>query len=303
MIFSSDNNYAQHLGVAIYSLLYNNKWSEHTVVYIIENLITETNKKKIEKVVSLFNNAEIRWITFDRWKEQLDLSMTWPISLSAYARLFVDGMLPLEVEKVLYLDCDMIVNASLYELWNLNLNDAVLAAVQDCVSDGIKNAVEVDSTAPYFNSGLLMINLRKWREDKIGERCVNYIYNKKGEVLHHDQGVLNGILQNKWIRLPLKYNVMTICYILSRKNMMKYYGEHAVYYSKEEIESAKEKPIIIHYTPSFTSRPWIKNCKHPLKYLYWNYLFLTPWKDVEPVRDTASWYVRLINWMFRNFMI
>ncbi|MBR2631797.1 MAG: hypothetical protein IKD25_09830, partial [Bacteroidaceae bacterium] len=170
-------------------------------------------------------------------------------------------------------------------------------------SDGIKNAVEVDSTAPYFNSGLLMINLRKWREDKIGERCVNYIYNKKGEVLHHDQGVLNGILQNKWIRLPLKYNVMTICYILSRKNMMKYYGEHAVYYSKEEIESAKEKPIIIHYTPSFTSRPWIKNCKHPLKYLYWNYLFLTPWKDVEPVRDTASWYVRLINWMFRNFMI
>lgn len=303
VIFSSDNNYAQHLGVAIYSLLYNNKWSEHTVVYIIENLITETNKKKLEKVVYLFNNAEIRWITFDKWKVQLDLSMTWPISLSAYARLFVDRMLPLEVEKVLYLDCDMIVNASLYELWNLNLNDAVLAAVQDCVSGGIKNAVEVDSTAPYFNSGLLMINLRKWREDKIGEKCVNYIYNKKGNVLHHDQGVLNGILRNKWMRLPLKYNVMTICYILSRKNMMKYYGEHAVYYSNEEIESAKEKPIIIHYTPSFTSRPWIKNCKHPLKYLYWNYLSLTPWKDVKPVRDTAFWYVKLINWMFRNFII
>ena len=49
VIFSSDNNYAQHLGVAIYSLLYNNKWSEHTVVYIIENLITETTKKKNRK--------------------------------------------------------------------------------------------------------------------------------------------------------------------------------------------------------------------------------------------------------------
>ena len=300
VLFSSDNNYAQHLGVAIYSLLYHNKWCEHIVIYIIDNQIETNNKKKLEDVVASFENSEIRWIPFDGWKNQLNLSMSWSISISAYARLFVSSMLPSNVEKILYLDCDMIVNASLCELWKFDVNNEILAAVQDSVSDKVKNAVEVVPVKPYFNSGLLLINLRKWRDCDIEKQCINYINDKKGNVLHHDQGVLNHVLQDHWRRLPLKYNMMTINYIFSRKRILSYYGEHSSFYDLEEIESAQKSPVIIHYTPSFTSHPWEENCAHPLRQLYWDFLGKTPWKGTKVMPNPQSWKVKLINWRYRN---
>ena len=300
VLFSSDNNYAQHLGVAIYSLLYHNNWCGHIVIYIIDNQIVSSNKQKLENVVSSFENSEIRWIPFDDWKNSLNLSMAWTISISAYARLFVGSMLPLDVKRVLYLDCDMVVNASLYDLWNLDLDKDVLAAVQDSIPDRVKNAVEVPSTKPYFNSGLLLINLCRWRNDDIEEKCLNYIVEKRGNVLHHDQGVLNHVLQNCWKKLPLKYNVMTINYIFNRKRILNYYGEHASFYELDEIESAKNSPVIIHYTPSFTSHPWEKNCVHPLKHLYWSFLGKTPWAGAKIMPNSQSRKVKMINWLYRN---
>lgn len=300
VLFSSDNNYAQHLGVAIYSLLFHNKWCEHIVIYIINNHIEEINKKKLEEVVASFDNSEIRWILFDKWKNQLNLSMSWPISISSYARLFVGSMLPGDIDRVLYLDSDMVINASLYDLWNLNLDNDVLAAVQDSISDRVKNAVEVPSIRSYFNAGLLLINLCRWRNDGIEPRCLNYIAEKKGSVLHHDQGVLNHVLQDCWQKLPLKYNVMTIYYIFNRRKILNYYEEHASFYTLEEIELAKNSPVIIHYTPSFTSHPWEENCAHPFKHLYWSFLGKTPWAGVKVMPSSQSWKVKLINWLYRN---
>ena len=300
ILFSSDNNYAQHLGVAIYSLLYHNKWCEHIVIYIIDNQIEPSNKQKLENVVSFFENSEIRWIPFDEWKSQLTLSMSWPISISSYARLFVGSMLPANIDRVLYLDSDMVINASLYDLWHYDLDNKVLAAVQDSIPDRVKNAVEVPATKFYFNAGLLLINLHRWREDGIEQQCLNYIAEKEGSVLHHDQGVLNHVLQDCWHKLPLKYNVMTINYILNRKRILNYYGEHASFYELEEIESAKKNPVIIHYTPSFTSHPWEKNCAHPLKYLYWSFLEKTPWQGAKVMPNLQSWKVKFINWLYRN---
>ena len=142
---------------------------------------------------------------------------------------------------------------------------------------------------------VLLINLKKWREFKIGERCLGFIDEREGKVIHHDQGVLNGILSNSWYRLPLKYNVMTIHYMMSQFKIKKYYKDESSFYEKEEISLAKKCPIIVHFTPSFTNHPWECNCKHPLRAKYENTLSRTPWKGFPLEKSPNPWYVQLLN--------
>lgn len=115
VLYSSDDNYAQHMGVSIYSLLRHNAEFENIRLYVIDNDISPENRDKLREMVSRFPNAEIMFLPFLEWKEKLRLNMSWDISISSYARLFVGEMLPETVDRVLYADCDMIVCEPLRE--------------------------------------------------------------------------------------------------------------------------------------------------------------------------------------------
>lgn len=299
ILFSSDDNYARHLGVAMYSLLWHNKQTEIIRLFVVDNNISPDNKEKIIKVVSEFDNAELSFISFKQWADQLHLNMAWPISLSSYARLFVGEMLPEDVDRVVYLDCDIVVNGDLNDLWKTYLADKVLGAVQDQVSNNVKTSIGIGVSDPYFNAGMLLIDLINWRNNDFGKQCLSFINSHDGGVIHHDQGVLNGLLKDLWLKLPLKYNVMTIHYMLPYNKIRNFYMDESPFYDSQEINKAKENPIIIHYTPSFTSHPWEKHCKHPYSYIYHGFLNKTPWKGYKLEREKTPWYVIMINWYYR----
>ena len=301
VIFSSDDTYAQHLGAAMYSLLSHNADFEAIHIYVIDNAISADSREKLEQISRQFSNSEIHWISFEKWKSQLALNMAWNISVSAYARLMMASMLPQNLDRVLYMDCDMIVCDSLASLWATDLHGKVVGAVQDDISDGTKAAVSLLPHDPYFNSGLLLVDLAAWREQNIGKKCLEFIHNHNGTVVHHDQGTLNGVLKSNWHRLPPEYNLMTIHYMFNLNQIQRYYADHSPFYSVEEINTAKKIPVILHFTPSFTSRPWVKGCAHPERKRYWDAVRQTPWREAKPVRDTSKWYVKLINWRYRTF--
>lgn len=300
VMFSSDDNYAQHMGVAIYSLLEHNKDFPHIRIFLIENGIASANREKLEQIVYGFKNTSLHWVSFAEWKNQLKLDLAWPISLSAYARLFVASMVPEDISRILYLDCDMIICDSLQELWNTDLREKTLGAVQDFINDQTKASVGVLPQGKYFNAGMLLIDLEQWRKQGVEQACLKFIAEHGGNVTHHDQGVLNGVLKNDCAILPIRYNLMTIHYIFDRRRLNKYFQDHAAFYTTEEIAEAKNKPAILHFTPSFTSRPWVRTCRHPLKKLYWDTAEKTPWAGARPIKDTSKWYVRLIDWRYRN---
>lgn len=304
VLFSSDDNYAQHLGVAMYSLLDKNREMAGISIYIVDNGITEDNRQKLKTVITEFSNASIHFILFDSWKQKLHLNLLWPISLSSYARLFMASMLPADVDKVLYLDCDMIVCDSLAELWDTDLHGCVIAAVQDYQSDVPKLKIGLQSTDAYFNAGLLLVDLKAWREQSCEERCLKFIENHEGNVFHHDQGVLNGVYCRAWYRLPIRYNMMTLNYFIGPRKIKTFCKETSSKgYLDSEIIEGKVHPSILHFTPSLTTRPWVKTCKHPLRHLYWGNLAKTPWKDALPEADRNKWYVKIINWWYRNFVL
>lgn len=300
ILFSSDDNYVQHLGVAMFSLLDKNRGVSKIHLFVVNNHIEEENIARLQQIVSMFSNADLHFLSFDNWASSLDLKMAWPISISAYARLFAADMLPESIDRVLYLDCDMVINADLTELWNSSLNDCCIGAVQDQVSSQVKTKIGMKPNDPYFNSGLLLIDLKLWRENKYGEQCLEFIDKHHGYVVHHDQGVLNGLFEGRWVRLPLKYNVMTIHYFFNQRQILKYFNDDSPFYSGREVNLSVKTPVILHYTPSFTTHPWETGCFHPQKDIYRNNLQYTPWASSDLYKAKTPWYQKLINWRYRN---
>ena len=193
VVYSSDNNYAQHTGVSIASLLDNNKHFKAIHIYVIDNEISKDNKDRLINIITEYGR-EISFIDFNKYKSMLKLNMKWNISISSYARLFISSMLPNNVDKVLYFDCGTVIVSNIDELWNTDMNDYYVAGVADTVSSSTKLAVGIDHHGKYINAGMLLINLKKWRENKIQERFIKFIDKYNGSVTHHDQGVINGVL-------------------------------------------------------------------------------------------------------------
>lgn len=301
ILFSSDENYARHMGVAMISIMQHNRDVEKIRFFVVNNRITSSTIEKLESLVRGFKNAEIIFIPFESYEKKLHLNLAWPISLSSYARLFVGEMLPTEIDKVLYLDCDVVVCGSISALWETNLNGKCLGAIQDMVPSNTKASVGLLPEDPYFNAGVLLVDLLQWRQQGIGLSCMEFIAVRDGRVAHHDQGVLNGVLKDKWERLPLKYNVMTIHFMMNAGKKRSFYRDNSVFYKEEEVEDAKNNPMILHFTPSFTAHPWEQNCKHPLRKIYIDTLGLTPWKDSPLEKENNPWHVKLLNSFYRLY--
>jgi lipopolysaccharide biosynthesis glycosyltransferase len=286
VVYASDNRYAQHVGVSMTSLFENNLDFKNINIYLIDNNISSENKNKLTWICKKYKRT-IEFINFDYIGKKLKLNINNSISISSYSRLFLSTVLDESIEKVIYLDCDSIINGSLIELWKKDLSNYYVAGVCDSVSEDTKIKVNMDKDAPYINAGMLLINLKKWREHNIEEKFLEFIDSYKGQVFHHDQGTINGVLNEKIFILHPKYNAMTPFFTMKRREIVEYYGL-TEFYSENELTEAIRNPIFVHFTPAFVNRPWIKGCKHPLSSLYKKYLDLTPWEGTKPFNDRRS---------------
>ncbi|WP_394186454.1 glycosyltransferase family 8 protein [Metabacillus halosaccharovorans] len=299
VVYSSDNNYAQHVGVSMLSLFENNIKFNSITVYLIENNVSHDNKNKLKLICKDYQRS-IVFISFKEISNKLQIDIRNSISISAYARLFLPSVIDKKTEKILYLDCDSVINSSLEDLWNINICNYYVAGVKDTVSDETKLKVNMEINQPYINSGMLLINLKKWREDDIEKRFIEFINLYNGDVFHHDQGTINGVLHKKFLLLHPKYNAMTTFFTMTRDEIIKYYGLND-YYSESELKEAINNPVYIHYTPAFVNRPWIKGCKHPLVSLYKKYLDITPWKGASLYEDKRKNIEKFVAILYNNF--
>jgi lipopolysaccharide biosynthesis glycosyltransferase len=133
------------------------------------------------------------------------------VSAAAYYRLMSALILPANIEKILYLDSDIIVRHSLSELWEIDLKDQALAAVDDLwpTTEAFVAHMEIlglPSNTRYFNSGVMLINLNYWRQNNVCERATAFVRENPEKVEFHDQDALNVILVGRWIHLPGTWN-------------------------------------------------------------------------------------------------
>jgi lipopolysaccharide biosynthesis glycosyltransferase len=293
VVYSTDDNYAQHTGVSIISLFENNKDINKIMIYIIENDISQSNKNKLQAIINDYGRA-IQFVDFAVYKKKLQLNLLTPISLSSYGRLFIADMLPPDINTVVYLDCDIIVTQTLKEICEESIEPYYLAAVEDSIADDIKASVGMDIVRRYINAGMRVINLKKWRAENLQERFIEFLKMYNGAVTHHDQGVINGCLNKNIKILHPKFNAMTPLFTMSRKNIIKYYHITGEYYTQQDINEAIKNPVLIHFTAGFTCRPWEMGCSHPKRDLYRKYLEKSPWKDYKLQKESSPFKQRCV---------
>lgn len=290
IIMASDDEYARIMAASINSICKCNIRAELLKVYIIDAGISDINKKYIKNIKKIYNNLEICFIDFERYKdivEKLVKKTNPPLPLITFARLFIANMIP--DDKVLYVDCDTICVGDLEEFWNINLNGKMIAGVQDTVNDEIKKQIGLKPDDPYINAGVILIDLKKWRDNDCVNKAIDYINRNNGYVMHNDQGVLNALFKDDIKIVNLKYNAMTPIFKISRNKIMKYFNLRN-YYDENEIRQAIKFPIFVHFVRFTTSRPWEENCSHPMKKLFQdNYeeVFKTDLK-LKPYRESKG---------------
>lgn len=137
------------------------------------------------------------------------------VTTGVYTRLLVGDLLPSDWQRVVYLDSDTITRHSLADLWNTNLDGDILGAVRDDYVPTISSPyglptwrqLGLDPDLPYFNSGVMLIDLNAWRRDNIGSRTLRYLTEHRDDIRLFDQDALNAVAAGRWSELDTVWNV------------------------------------------------------------------------------------------------
>lgn len=293
VIYAANENYAKLVWISVCSLLENNK-NCRIKVYLISDNITEESIRSIEKMVEEYH-GELVVLDFYKITYGLENAGIFSGSKTTYARLFIPNIIP--EDKLLYLDCDTLIMGALDDVWNLDISDVYVAGVQDTVVPHIRQGIGLEYSDKYLNAGILLMNIKKMRKDNLQKKFVGYIKEMHGSVPCHDQGVINHVCRNNIVVLPLVYNVMTPVFQYSSDEIMKFY-ELEGYYTDSEIQEARNKPKIIHFTAGWFIRPWFLGSKHPYAEIYNKYYDISPWKNVSRDKGTIHKKIRLIKKMY-----
>lgn len=291
IVYSSSDSFSPIAGVSITSLLMNNTDTDEINIYLIDNDISEENKQKFVELVNKYHRNLV-FIPKPDLNKQAGLTVDvgrW--NISTFFRLFLCTILPKDIDRCIFLDSDTVIRHSLKELWEIKLNGKAVAAVDDCRSDRYKTELGLPTTSTYTNNGVMLIDLKLWREMNVEKEFIDFIIAHNGDITYVDQGVLNGVLAKKGLVkvIHTKYDAMTIFFDFNYKELLKVRKpEHHL--SKKEYNETVTDPYIIHFTSCFYSgtRPWNEQNSHPFRGDYLHYKSLSPWIDSPLEPDTRK---------------
>lgn len=275
IVFASDNNYAQHTAVAMASVLVNTKVPQKIQFYLIDDEIQQENKEKITKTVQNLG-GNIEFIKIKNSKLE-DCYVSGELSRASYFRLDIANILDESIEKIIYLDCDLLVYDDIEKMWQLDMDGKPVAATCDLgimasarVRKQKNKFIGLPFDAPYFNAGVLIMDLKKWRDGNYAEAIIALATQNKYP--NHDQDALNKFFMNNWQEIPLRWDVIPPVFNLFLKIVTK------PDLRKKAIE-AKLNPAIFHYAGGY--KPWEYEIHDGFNDKYYEYLKLTEYKDAK----------------------
>ena len=309
IVYASDDKFAEILGVSLVSLYENSKNAEDIKVYVLDSGINSDNKRKLMSLSKKYKRSDIQFIKATDISKVLSMKVNLDRgSLSQYARLFISSVLPKTLERVIYLDCDIIINKSILELWQIDMHGKTISALKDAFSKQYRKNINLKPNDIMFNSGVMLIDMKKWHDNNIEKKLLKFIKSKHGNIQQGDQGALNAVLSKDTFVFHPKFNSVTIFYDFSYDEIL-VYRKPVDFYTKKEIQEAVNEPVFIHYTTSFTSvRPWYNGCKHKYASKWTEYKKMSPWADSpmwEKKKESGlkGAYISISKKMSRNVMI
>lgn len=270
LFLASDNNYAPYVASTIASFCDNTK--SFIDFYVLDGGISKENQEKIKQLSTRYNNFSLEFITIDLDKEFPNFKETDKITRAMYNRYLIPYVKP-ELDKALYSDVDVIATGDIAEMFAEDLGSYAMGAIYEDFGEGKLNNkrreyMGLSENHKYFSSGNLILNCKKWRDDKILDNLLK-IAVEYAEVLRYpDQDTLNKYFDCNYKVLPAKY-----CYTDAQFDFAK---------------NNADDMIIRHYTGDH--KPWklhpsLGNISTPNNDLFWHYIKQTAFYE-EAVERT-----------------
>jgi lipopolysaccharide biosynthesis glycosyltransferase len=300
VLCAADDNYAKSLAVTLHSAASHLKPGLGLSVLLLDGGISDQSWQGLKETLV---DAPINLHVMRPDQRQVgDLATSHHITHTAYFRLLAAKLLPDTIDKVIYLDADVLVRDDVNELWETEIGGDYCLAVPDIACPfvdarmansnfrksspylatlaPIRNwrALNLDPREHYFNSGVMVLNLARWRAESIEQKLLACLRENRKYVWCWDQYALNVVFAGQWSPLPLRWNQ----------------GAHAFEFPSHEhspldevqFRQMRENPAIIHFTTEW--KPWQYQPYHPLRQAFFDYLDNTAWRGWRPEKPAFS---------------
>lgn len=283
VLLTFDDNYCSHAGVVIASFVANNAGTHD--FYIVSDFISEDNKRKLRVCAP---TSHFHFIGIDKQHAELlplgKVMANQYVSIATYYRLFALTLLPSSIERILYVDSDIVFLRNVSELYNERFQPhCCLLALEESPIMARKGVQRLDypKEYSYFNAGVLLLNMHNIRKKYNVDQALKYA--SSHTIIFHDQDILNGLFHDKKSFFPLKYNVLD-SFLIRNTHLPQRYEKQA---------EALYHPAILHFSGPL--KPWFMECRNPYQHLYEKYLELTPWKGEKPTRKYRTFTAKAIH--------
>ena len=238
VLLACDAAYGMQLATSLRSIVESNRASWPLDFFVLTSSFSETAQNKVLDSLPS-GSASIRWIPVDMVQFRQFSTATY-ISTMTFARLLIPSVFPESVSRVLYLDADLLVLGNLSPLWDLDLDGHVIGGVIDAIDSHIKANTpgfeRVPRVREYFNAGVLLIDLDRWRKECISERALEYL-SQTPLSPYSDQDALNVACDGRWKQLDPRWNFQN-----HRHNRL-------------SSMPPEQMPVVVHFVMQF--KPWI----------------------------------------------
>lgn len=241
--FVVDEGYTKYFFVSLKSIIdHTNEYIRVFVLCNSSNTMTELKKNAIP-----LENAEIQYIVPNT--DRINFGSRY---FSGYLKyLLIDNI---DVDHLLYLDCDLLALGNISEIWNKYDENYSIMAVWNPLHTKDHDLIGISHDKHTFNSGVMLLNLKRMRQKKAFEKLVEFTWENLTQINNNDQTVFNCVFKDDWVELPLKYNFQTI--LLRRR-------ASTFNLTKSQYNEIVKNTIIIHF--SGRDKPWKFKTNHKFK--------------------------------------
>lgn len=301
VLYQFNEKYAPFAGVSITSLLENNKKMDEINIYILGESLLDASIQALKSLAAKYS----RNIIFKKTIATIQDMKKWGMpsyrgAYSANLRLFLPLLLD-DTEmngRILYLDADTIVVKSLEELLGIDMEDYALAMALDALGAKHKEAIGLQADDFYYNSGVILFEMKNWRKYKCTERIIEYLKMGHTHYTAPDQDLLNIICKKEIMCISPCYNLQPVHLIFRIKDYYKCYEKRA-YYNIRQLEEAIDDTVIFHCFRFLGEFPWHYNNLHPCNSLFDKYLSMSPWRDYTKEKADSTIFMKVEKLLFR----
>jgi len=294
IVSAADDKYALPLAVTIRSAIDSVGRNQRVDVYILDGGLSNDSKARLLRSWQA-PNVNVSWLS-PPIAQIADLKTDNHLNLVTYLRLFMPSLLPQQLERVIFLDADLLIQNDISKLWNTELGDAPIAAVIDYATPYLNTRETIGrasfcdrnpekcqpvpnyrelglkGSAGYFNAGVMVVNLKKWREIDILRKATDIVRKHTAHVRYCDQYALNILFSEKWKPLDPRWNQNTIAWAWKDDTESPFdAGSHRL---------LRKDPWIVHFT--WINKPWHPGSTPPYPRRFFKVVDRTDWLAWRP---------------------